>query len=92
MLAPKIVGVLPSAARIGVTGTSRSDGTPLLADPFFRQFFGSFAPLPQAKRVFQAAVAAAAPGDLIQIEFERQSVLFCLALPLRPGFWPSDTR
>ena len=41
-LAPMVERVLPSVVSIAVTGTSQSDSTPLLADPFFRQFFDDF--------------------------------------------------
>ncbi len=53
--APMVEKVLPSVVSIAVTGTSLSDMTPLLADPFFRQFFGESAPPPQSETPFQAA-------------------------------------
>jgi Do/DeqQ family serine protease len=54
-LAPMVERVLPSVVSIAVTGTSQSDLTPLLADPFFRQFFENFGSLPPAESPFQAA-------------------------------------
>lgn len=54
-LAPMVERVLPSVVSIAVTGTSPSDSTPLLADPFFRQFFEDFGQLPQSQTPFQAA-------------------------------------
>ena len=54
-LAPMVERVLPSVVSIAVIGTSQSDSTPLLADPFFRRFFEDFGPLPQSQMPFQAA-------------------------------------
>ena len=54
-LAPMVERVLPSVVSIAVIGTSQSDSTPLLADPFFRQFFEDFGQLPQSEMPFQAA-------------------------------------
>ena len=54
-LAPMVERVLPSVVSIAVTGTSQSDLTPLLADPFFRQFFEDFGSPPPSERPFQAA-------------------------------------
>ena len=54
-LAPMVERVLPSVVSIAVIGTSPSDSTPLLADPFFRRFFDDFGPLPQSQMPFQAA-------------------------------------
>ena len=54
-LAPMVERVLPSVVSIAVTGTSQSDTTPLLTDPFFRQFFENLDPLPPTERPFQAA-------------------------------------
>ena len=68
-LAPMVERVLPSVVSIAVTGTSQSDSTPLLADPFFRQFFDDFGTLPPAERPFQAAgsgvIVDAAEGLLL---------------------------
>jgi S1-C subfamily serine protease len=38
------------------------------------------------------AVVAAPPDDPVLIEVDRQGTPFLRALPLRPVFWPSDTR
>ena len=54
-LAPMVERVLPSVVSIAVTGTSQSDLTPLLADPFFRRFFEDFGSLPPTESPFQAA-------------------------------------
>ena len=54
-LAPMVERVLPSVVSIAVTGTSQADLTPLLADPFFRQFFEDFGSLPPTESPFQAA-------------------------------------
>lgn len=68
-LAPMVERVLPSVVSIAVTGTSPSDMTPLLADPFFRQFFEDFGQLAPAERPFQAAgsgvIVDAAEGLLL---------------------------
>jgi serine protease DegQ len=68
-LAPMVERVLPSVVSIAVTGASQSNLTPLLADPFFRQFFEDFGSLPPAERTFQAAgsgvIVDAAEGLLL---------------------------
>lgn len=68
-LAPMVERVLPSVVSIAVTGISQSDSTPLLDDPFFRQFFENFGQLPPADRPFQAAgsgvIVNAAEGLLL---------------------------
>lgn len=68
-LAPMVERVLPSVVSIAVTGTSLTDTTPLLADPFFRQFFENLGPLPPAEQPFQAAgsgvIVDAAKGLLL---------------------------
>lgn len=68
-LAPMVERVLPSVVSIAVTGTSQSDQTPLLADPFFRQFFENFGSLPPTESPFQAAgsgvIVDAAEGLLL---------------------------
>ncbi|MDO8985963.1 Do family serine endopeptidase [Cypionkella sp.] len=68
-LAPMVERAVPSVVSIAVTGTSQSDTTPLLADPFFRQFFEGFGQLPPAEQPFQAAgsgvIVDAAEGLLL---------------------------
>lgn len=68
-LAPMVEKVLPSVVSIAVTGTGQSEMTPLLADPFFRQFFEDFSQLAPAERRFRAAgsgvIVDAAEGLLL---------------------------
>lgn len=54
-LAPIVERALPSVVSIAVTGLSQVDTTPLLADPFFRQFFDDFGPIESEEIPFHAA-------------------------------------
>lgn len=54
-LAPIVERALPSVVSIAVTGLSQVNTTPLLADPFFRQFFDDFGPIESEEIPFHAA-------------------------------------